>query len=384
MRQRVRILRLGWIALGVIAVVGFVIVLLGPVTSWASGSTVHHLHGKERADAVNAVRQTLLQASGGAAALIVLVFTGMTFVLNRRGQVTDRYAKAIAMLASDKLDERIGGIFALEHVMIESERDHDTIVQVLATFVRQHAPTHTTKAPRIPADADRWMHPPEGTPNPHQSREADGPAADIQAALTVLARRPRREEARGLDLRRTDLSGMDLGGARLDGVNLQGSRLANTNLRKATVSEGSNLQDVDLSNSNLIGTNFDNANLYKANLSGADLSGADFRRASLNETNLRGTRMFGGNFEGASLFAADLFEAIMIHARLKGATLIHARLSCADLRMADLTDAKMRDAHLKDTDLRQAQGLTQAQIDAAAVNARTQLPQPLSIERISI
>jgi hypothetical protein len=76
------ILRIGWVALGTVAVAGFVITLLGPLTSWAGGSTVHHLQGKERADAVNAVRQTLLQASGGAAALIVLVFTGMTFLLS--------------------------------------------------------------------------------------------------------------------------------------------------------------------------------------------------------------------------------------------------------------------------------------------------------------
>jgi len=75
--------------LAVMAVLAVLSLLLGPITSLASGTTVHHLSGKEKADAINEVRQTLLQAAAGTAALTALVFTGMTFTLNRRGQVTD-------------------------------------------------------------------------------------------------------------------------------------------------------------------------------------------------------------------------------------------------------------------------------------------------------
>jgi hypothetical protein len=85
------------------AVIVVLALLLGPITSWAGGSTVRHLTGKNKADAINGVRQTLLQAAAGTAALTVLVFTGLTFTLNRRGQVTDRYTKAIGLLASEKL-----------------------------------------------------------------------------------------------------------------------------------------------------------------------------------------------------------------------------------------------------------------------------------------
>jgi hypothetical protein len=93
------------------------------------------LRGKDAADAVNAVRQTLpAAAAAGLAAAVGLAFTARTFYLSRRGQVTDRYTKAVALLASDKMAERVGAVYALEHVMVQSPVDHDTVVNVLVTF----------------------------------------------------------------------------------------------------------------------------------------------------------------------------------------------------------------------------------------------------------
>jgi len=43
-----------------------------------------------------------------------------TFELTEQGQVTDRYTKAIEQLGSDKLDVRIGGIYALERIARDS------------------------------------------------------------------------------------------------------------------------------------------------------------------------------------------------------------------------------------------------------------------------
>ncbi|KUL43773.1 hypothetical protein [Streptomyces regalis] len=110
-----------------------------------------------------------------------LVFTARNYLLSREGQVTDRYATAIGQLASDKGDERMGGIYGLERIMADSPRDHYTIVEVLAAFVREHAQT-----PAAPDAVD-----------------ARAPA-DVQAALTVLGRRPQRPE---LKLRPINLIG---------------------------------------------------------------------------------------------------------------------------------------------------------------------------------
>jgi hypothetical protein len=73
---------------------------------------------------VNATRQSVLAVAAGLAALIALAFTTRGFWPSRV-QFTDRYTKAIGQLAADGITgKRLGGIYALEHLMSESVRDH--------------------------------------------------------------------------------------------------------------------------------------------------------------------------------------------------------------------------------------------------------------------
>ncbi|MEJ8672946.1 pentapeptide repeat-containing protein [Streptomyces sp. MS1.AVA.1] len=135
--------------------------------------------------------------------------------LTREGQVTERYVEAIKLVASGNLTERLGGIYALERIMRDSEKDHATVVEVLAAFVRQHSP---------------WR-PDAGT----GATELEvRPADDVQAALTVLGRRPEREEAFRIDLRRTDLRGADLVRARLQRMVMNKAHLEGVNLAGPT------------------------------------------------------------------------------------------------------------------------------------------------------
>jgi hypothetical protein len=156
------------------AVVSITLVVVGPLAWQVGGHTVSSLHGKARADAIDAVRQTLLAAATGLAALSALLFTARSFYLNRRGQLTDRYAKSVSLLASDQIAERIGGVYALEHLMKESPADHDTVVQVPAAFIRERCPS--------PSDTATLRE------IGRVSNEAAQPRcpADAQAALTVL------------------------------------------------------------------------------------------------------------------------------------------------------------------------------------------------------
>jgi hypothetical protein len=89
--------------------------------------------------------------------------------LAREAQAVNQYPRAISLLASDKLTERLGGIYALERIMRDSEGSHATVVEMLVAFLREHA-VPTTTAPR-------------------ESRKVRQ-RGDIQAALTVLGRRP--------------------------------------------------------------------------------------------------------------------------------------------------------------------------------------------------
>jgi hypothetical protein len=176
----------------------------------------------------NDVRTTLLQGLGGVAVLVGAFFTWRQLQhniqssreehdLERQGQITERFTRAIDQLGNDKgqLDVTLGGIYALERIAKDSSADRATIAEILTAYVRGHAPW----PPRTPGQL------PEGTPlDQLPSLQERGP--DIQAAMTVLSRmlpddRDRPDVRRtGPDLGRTDLRRVELIDAHLEGANL--------------------------------------------------------------------------------------------------------------------------------------------------------------------
>ena len=85
--------------------------------------------------------------------------------------MTDHYTKAIEQLGSDKLDVRIGGIYALERIAHDSARDHPTVMEVFTAFIREHS-------------LEPWPPSDDGGQETEQSARPD-----VQAALTVVGRR---------------------------------------------------------------------------------------------------------------------------------------------------------------------------------------------------
>ncbi|SFD21056.1 Pentapeptide repeat-containing protein [Streptomyces aidingensis] len=232
--------------------------------------------------------------------------------------VTLRYVEAIKLLGSANRTERLGGIYALERIMRESEEDHAAVVQVLAAHVRHEAPA----------------------PGPEEA--VDMAHEHVQAALTVIGRRPGREERFSIDLARTDLRGAFLVDARLDGALLDSARL-----------ERANMVGARLGRAFLVGAALDGAFLVDARLEGAHLVGARLERAHL----------VGARLDRAVLAGAFLERALLAGARLNG-----AHLEGADLRNADLDGA----------DLSQAVGLRAEQLAAAVLLPSTRLPDELA------
>lgn len=138
------------VGIAAIALIAFTI-LLWRGAAWLSGSDLHGLTAAQRETAIDAIRGRLLQLGAGLLVAGGLVYTGLNFRLSREGHVTDRYTKAIEQLGSQQLDVRLGALYALERIMIDSERDHPTIVEVFAAFVREHsridAPAGVTAPP---------------------------------------------------------------------------------------------------------------------------------------------------------------------------------------------------------------------------------------------
>jgi len=212
----------GVVVLGAVVVAVFFLLL-----NWYVAPT----KPSDRKDLVLALAQIL----AGTALLSGIYFTWRTLQVNREGQITERFTRAIDQLGKiengQKLFEiRVGGIYALERIARESEEDYEPIMEVLTAYVRQNAPLKPEKEA-----AEEESDKEERTPNP-----------DIQAITTVL-RRLTRLHGQGqlgrLDLHDTDLYRANLQGAFLQGAFLQGAFLQGAFLQGATMPDGQEYED---------------------------------------------------------------------------------------------------------------------------------------------
>ncbi|MFJ5553202.1 pentapeptide repeat-containing protein [Streptomyces sp. NPDC093225] len=297
-----------------------VVLVLGPLSWLVAGETVGVLRGKERAEALNAVRQTVLAALGGASVLAGLVFTARTYRLSRRGQVTERFRAAVGHLASDRLTERLGAVYSLEHVLAESAEEHNTVVGVLAAFIRENTRRDGLPDPAAPPTESGMRE-----PVPPWGAE---PPADIRAAVEVLARRPDRPEPGRIDLRSITLSGLNLRSfdfatpPRLTRMYLTWADLRRADLRGA-----------DLSRSILNGAELCFAQLHRARLQDVGLIRADLRGAALGRTVLLGADLSGADLRDtehltpAQLAGAELDDETRLPAELAAHPWVAARLA---------------------------------------------------------
>jgi uncharacterized protein YjbI with pentapeptide repeats len=354
----------------------------------------------ERKDLVLALAQIL----AGTALLAGLYFTWRTLQVNREGQITERFTRAIDQLGSKELEVRLGGIYALERIARDSERDHWTIMEILTTYVRQHAPWLSERGLELlkVLEAAAVENAEAGTSAGSESTEVPSLAPETQAILTVIRRRERyfgHGEPDPLDLHETalvravlweaDLTMTNLSGANLMKANLTGANLSRANLMKAnlwranlrkwsynkpTNLSSARLMDAFLREADLTGANLAGAVLMRADLTGANLIEANLTDANLTEANLMRARLARATLtglSGATLTRANLTEANLWGADLTGAVLgadlTEANLTRADLTRADLTGACLTGACL-----------TQEQLDRVIGSNETQIPEGLT------
>ncbi len=156
---------------------------------------------------------------------------------DRQWRIIEIFSKAVGQLASDKIEERLGGIYTLERISKESPDDYWTIVETLTAFVRERARWNwkETDAAAMESMA-RFDEAAKESGGQQRERE---PPTDVAAVLTVIKRRDAANRAREeqmrwrLDLRSTDLRGAELVGAHLEGANLREAHLERANLWEA-------------------------------------------------------------------------------------------------------------------------------------------------------
>lgn len=233
-------------------------------------------------------RGQLLQGLAGFFVIAGAVAAWQQIQVNRDGQITERFAVSIDQLGSDKLELRLGGIYALERIAKNSPRDRPAVSAILGAFVRSHA--------AWPVDS------PDGPEHPTSTVDVTLPwlttrIPDVQTAMHVLGRRIPHSDTARLFLSRVDLRSVQLSGAQL-----HDAHFSHANLARARMPE------VNLENAKLINTDLRQANLAGAHLSGADLRGAFLQEADLRGATLHGADLRGANLEDALLDGTDLTD----------------------------------------------------------------------------
>jgi hypothetical protein len=247
--------------LGIAAVILLVIIVKVPQWQASSWQGQPGVEPKDLAKLQNDARTTLVQALGGAVLLIGLYFTLKNFQLTQDKQITEHYTRAVEQLGSDKLEVRLGAIYALERIARDSERDHWPIIEILTAYVRARAPWPPKDIPPLADDLSPTEKSPEGQDPPQPQS-----VLDIQAILTVLGRRTR-TYGKGED-QHLNLTGINLRGADLMGAHLEGAYLMDAHLKGAV------LMDAHLEEAVLWGAHLEGAILMGAHLKGADLTSA--------------------------------------------------------------------------------------------------------------
>jgi uncharacterized protein YjbI with pentapeptide repeats len=315
----------------IIASIFSAIVIRGPL--WFDGGTLAEIpNGSSRAQAITSDRSTLLQMFVIFGGFATVIFTIRSYFLNKSGQVADRYTKAASQLASEDAAERIGAIYALARLMRDSPADHRASIDLLAAFIRERCSKSQSTVDTDEEDLvvdDSYITGVNWTGTP--------PAIDVQTALNVLIRRPKKYERPWILLGGTNLSGAHFTNGWVDNLHF----------------ENSIMHGIDMVNSKAY-----QIVLARCDLRGANFSGSDLRNAHFQETDMRFTLLRWADLRNAGLEEADLRGAVFVKTILKGAELIDANLCGADLTSAI--------------------GLTSEQVAEAIIDNETKLPDYIS------
>ncbi|MEH2151656.1 pentapeptide repeat-containing protein [Nostoc sp.] len=307
--------------------------------------------------------------------------TGINYTQqNLQEIVPERFSKAIEQLGNEKIETRFAAIYALERIAKDSPKDHWTIMEILAAFIRENAPVNQEYE--------------------NELQESSKLPTDIQTALTVIGRRDSYKDPvnQKLDLRNTDLSNADLTEANLSRAILVGANLQWVNFTRANLSEadlsvtylcGSILYEANLSKAilpeaNLQGVvlrkaNLSQAILYDANLEGAILCDANLAGAILCDANLEGAILCDANLEEVNLEGSNLQDANLIGSNLQKAKLAGANLESVLLSTANLQEANLQEANLCGANLSGSENVEPQQIEQAIGDRTTILPENLKI-----
>ena len=191
---------------------------------------------KDEVNAKNAVYANIIQALGSAFFFITAYLTWRNLIATEEKLITERISKAVEQLGSEKSQIVKGGIYSLERISQDSQKDYWTILEILTSFIRDKC--HINK---IQNQRDLTVE----------------EIQQIQEIITIIGRRNlENDKGRSLNLSSVNLENLNLSHGNFTKVNFQSSIFTHADLTGANFTQA-----------NLTGANFTHADLTDSNLS---------------------------------------------------------------------------------------------------------------------
>lgn len=289
-----------FVALWIVVIIVFV-----PIWQLNTYKDAIQQNTKEYLETENKLRDTLIKLFGGAIVIVGIYLTYRRILASERqaaafedGQITERFSRSIEQLGSvdekgnKNIEIRVGGIYALERISKNSEKDFWPIMEILTSYLREVSLKDKEFIEAKVKDETLGLY-------------EKVLSAEIQAAITVIGRRDITYEKKNKI-----------------GIHLAGSYLPYSIIYQP------NFQDAIMSH-----VNFSKSLIYNAN----------FEETLLNRSNFKGAYAFDANFKNASLTAANFEDTTISGSSFRGADLKSVKWIMADLKEADLTEAENLD-----------------------------------------
>jgi uncharacterized protein YjbI with pentapeptide repeats len=231
-----------------------------------------------RISAEVATRTALISSLTAIAAFFALFWTARSYRLSVRGQLTENFLKAAENLSATDFSQRLSAIYVLERVALDSKIDHRAVVDILGTFVKN--------------STSNWDI---NNPTP----------VDVQSAISILGRLPRRES-----IPRADLSGSTLVNVDLSRSDFTEGDFSNATLKNCTV-ERSHFRGAKFRNSKIYDCSFSDSFLLEAKFTGSHILNCAFSGTILGATFFSGSDIRYSYFGRAKMLnQSDLIGVI--------------------------------------------------------------------------
>ncbi len=219
--------------------------------------------------------------------------------INERGRITESIGQAITQIGAfngekPNIEVRLGGLYSLQRIMYDSQRDALSIVKILYAYVRENLKRDKDTRDKLKEYNKQNFSRPEEKPFPLPE--------DIVSALNIISQ---------FNKDRKNKFGINAPEVQSD---FTYADFTNYSIRDVDFSYIS-FSHADFSGSNLVSVIFSNAVLFSVNFSDTQLSVVNFSDTRFLYGKFCEVSLGSGNFSGADLSNLDLSGADLTNAR---------------------------------------------------------------------